>query len=357
VGVYYFTIITAGLFALLAQLSHAASAGSLPTGGYDRATRVFLVLAAFTLIFTAGCRYYVGTDYGAYYKGLTIYGGTFKKDFMALDEPMMPMLADIVGWFTDDGAYLIFLCSLITVGITTYTIFKNADQFLFAMLLYIFIGSWHGSFNGVRQYLAATFVFAGFRYIINKKFFKYALFVFLAFCCHRSAIIMILPFFILRNRITAKNILLLVAGTLFISLNYDAIFSFVGMLKDDEVSQTSAYVTNSVSVMRILVSCAPAIMALIIYARKKPDRYETVYINMLIINAAAMVAASSSTYLARIGIYTGIFIPVALPGLLHLRNKNTEAFLKLLIIGFFAVYWYIDVGDSMRQFYWIWERL
>ena len=40
-------------------------------------------------------------------------------------------------------------------------------------MLYIFIGAWHGSFNGMRQYLAAAILFSGHRFIKERKFKEY----------------------------------------------------------------------------------------------------------------------------------------------------------------------------------------
>ena len=54
--------------------------------------------------------------------------------------------------------------SLITVGLVTYTIAKESNYYLISILMYIFLGSWHESFNSVRQSAAAQiFVFGGHR--------------------------------------------------------------------------------------------------------------------------------------------------------------------------------------------------
>ena len=118
------------------------------------------------------------------------------------------------------------------------------------------------------------------------------------------------------------------------------------------------YATTSVNVLRVLSNCAPAILAVALYINKDPDPEQTFYINGLIVNAAAMVAASNSTYLARIGIYTTLFIPAGLPKLIRLEDKKKENLLWVVIIVLFAIFWYYEVSNypSLNHFQWVWQR-
>lgn len=354
---YYYTIIIATIFATAANVTNHS--GLTSKRSYPILTKVLLLLCGMTLIFTAGLRYYVGTDYGGYYKGLITYANRFDVAVKELDEPMLPIIARVVGWFSNDGAYFIFVCSLITISLILYQNYKNTDSFVFCTLLFVFIGVWHGSFNGVRQYFAAAIIFAGHRLILDKKFWKYLLVVFMAFCFHRSSIIMLIPFFIYRNRITFRNVLLLLIGAYIISANYDTVFSFVGFLKDSEMSMgDTAYSSTTVNIFRVLTFCAPAITVLVLYWKKNPDSEQTFYINALLANAAAMLATSNSAYLARLSIYTNVFTPLALSKLLKFENKIVEVTVKCLVVILYAIFWYIDISGSLAlaEFHWIWER-
>lgn len=356
-GAYYIVTIASLFFAQAASMCDKKFAR--PRTKQNTITRFFLGAAILVLAVSAGLRYYVGTDFGAYYKGLTIYGGRLRDAVRSLDEPGLPILATIVGWFTEDGAYFVLLCSVLTISLMLIPALKYTDYYVFAVCLFIFTGNWHGTFNGVRQYLAAAIIFAGHRLIIDRKFVKYAIVVFLAFLVHRSAIIMIVPYFILCNRITFKNILLLILGTLVISANYDTIFSFVGLLKDSEINMgDQGYYSTSVNIFRVLVSCAPAIFVLAMYAGKPLSIQQTFCINALIINAAAMIATSNSAYLARLGLYTNVFTPLALSKLIVFKNRTLETIVKIAIVCLYAVFWYIEISQSssLKPFCWVWER-
>lgn len=356
-GAYYWTILLAATFSVAANMCNKQ---------YQRmnmkrsvSTKIFLALMTMTFVFTAGLRYYVGTDFGAYYKGLDIYGKRLSESVQKLDEPFLPILATIIGWFTDDGAYLIFACSLITITLILATTVKHTDCFSFACFLFAFTGIWHGTFNGVRQYLAAAIIFSAHRLIMERKLGKYLIAVFIAFCVHKSAIIMIIPYFILGNRITFRNVLLLMLGTFLLSANYDTVFSFVGLLKDKSMEiGDHAYYSTSVNILRIMVACAPPALCLFLYAKHQPDKEQTFYINALIANGAAMLATANSAYLARLGIFTNVFVPLALSKLICFKDKRLEIFAKIVIVALFFVFWYIDVSgsQSLSQFHWVWER-
>lgn len=101
-----------------------------------------------------------------------------------------------------------------------------------------------------------------------------------------------------------------------------------------------------------------AAAALILNANKELDEEQTFCINGLIINAAAMIAASNSAYLARIGIYTSPYVIVALPKLLRVENKYVEMLMRVGVLVLYSVYWYIGISgsSSLNTFRWVFAR-
>lgn len=356
-GAYYLTFAVVFSFSLIAiSISKTMGYQDMSIKEQPFAVKIFLFLTAAMLIFVAGCRYYVGTDYGAYYKGLTIYAPHFEEALRTFDEPGLPLIARIVSWFTDDGAYIIFACSCLTIGIFLITIYRYENSYLMTSLLFLFL-QWNGTFNAVRQCFAAAILFCGHRFIYDKKLWKWLLTVLLAACFHISAVIMAVLYFLLRNKVRLRNVLLLAIGTYIVSANYDTVFSFVGLLKDKDMV-LDTYATTTVNALRILVSCSPAIACLILYYKKELSEEQTFYMNSLVIHAAAMVAASNSAYLARIGIYTTPFVVVALPKLFRTENKVLERILRIGIVVLYAIFFYVETSGSksLSNFQWIWER-
>lgn len=355
---YFVTIALVMLFSFLAELSRENDMErGFETHQHSKRTIILLVLSIIPLIFTAGFRYKIGTDFMAYYKVDAVFKANFWEALKGLDEPGICLLRDLVHLFSHDGAAYIFTFAFLIILPSAIILLGRTDDYLFCLMLYIFCGCWHGCFNGVRQYLAATVILLGIRYISERNFIKYAITVFLAFLFHKSAIVMIVPYFVMRNKINVRNVLLLIAGTMLIALNYDTIFSLIGALKEKDIVMDT-YATASVNTLRILANAAPAAAALVLNANKELDEEQAFCINGLIINAAAMSAAANSTYLARISIYTTYFIPMCLSQVIRMKNRNFEFAVRFCIIALFGVFWYVEVSTypSLSPFKWIFYK-
>ena len=355
---YFVTSALVLVFSVLAEISRT---NDLERGyeGYrhSKRTGIFLFLTLVPLVYTAGFRYGIGTDFMGYYKINSVFKANFWKALISLNEPGICLLRDLVSLFSTDGAAYIFTFSLLTILSFCIVLFRHTDDYVFAMMLYIFCGCWHGAFNGVRQYLAAAVLMMGIHFIREKKLIPYAVTVFIAFLFHKSSIVMIVPYFVMRNEITPRNILFLAAGTLIVSLNYETVFAFIGFLKEKDVVMNS-YATSSVNILRVLANAAPAVAAVVLNLGKELDEEQTFCINGLIINAVAMIASANSTYLARIGVYTGVFIPLCLSKVIRLKNKNFELFFRTAIVVLFAVFWYVEVSghSALNPFKWVFYK-
>ncbi len=357
---YIITIILSAVFADVAQKSRMRelhSYGFLPEKPAS-ATKILIILAMVPMIFTAGLRYKIGTDFNAYYKADQIFTGSFWNGLIHFKEPGINLLVKIITLFTHDGAVFIFVFSILTIFFSIRYITQNTNFYFFAFLLFIFTGTWHGSFNGVRQYLAATVLTFSYKYIMEKKFIKYAITVYIASLFHSSAIVMLVLYFIMRSKVNLLSILLLSIGTFIASKNYDVIFGFIGSMKNQELPVNDAYFSNSVNVFRVLVNCAPAISCIALFWGKPISKKETFLLNGLIINAASMLAASNSAYLSRIGIYTNYFVPIGLAELIKFDNQQIRTLVRAIILILYFIYWYTDVSiaPALNPFQWVWNR-
>ncbi len=353
--VYYITTFLVLVFSCLALPQNFVFADKLKYSKPQFNTKLFLSLSALVLILVAGLRYYVGTDFGHYYNALQTYPPRLWDSILELDEPGFAILASIIAKFTNDGAVFIFTASVITIGILLYTTYKNVDTYVFSSLLFIFAGIWSGTFNGVRQYFAAAIIMLGHRYIFEKKFWKYLFYVFLAFLVHKSAIIMIVPYFILRNKVSFKNIAIMTIGSIILLYNYEFIFSFIGALKDETIDTSYTYMTNRVSILRILVSIVPAVFSLVLYLKTKVDAEQTFHINILILYALLSVIGMNSPYISRVNIYLSVLIPISMGKLVVFKDKKLEMLMKTIIMFLFFVFWYFEISKD-GNFRFIWQR-
>ena len=356
---YYITILLVFVFLCAAQNSiiKSTNLNNETVLKKTNITKTFFVLATATLIFVSGFRYYVGTDYSGYLKGFEQFASSFWTSFKTLDEPGIKFVAKLVKIFGGNAVAFIFACAFITVILFLSTIYKNTDKLLLATLLYVFMGCWHGSFNGVRQYLAAAIIFAGIKFMKERKFWKYALIVFIAFLFHASAIIMIFPYFIVYNRINFKNIGLLIIASIVVLFSFSELLDLAGfILRSDLVADE--YVTNSVNILRVLVAIAPAIFFILVYSSRSISNEQRFWINLLIIDGIVMFATSNSTYFARMGIYTAPFSALGISELVKgLKPRERNLFPIVILVAFFLFWVYsVQTSDALNNFKWVFGR-
>ena len=304
------------------------------------------------LIVVAGLRHGVGTDYWAYYRTNVTDWQTVWNAFIRYKEPGIRLLSKITRDISDSGTGLIILSSLITVGVYCLMIYRHSTMYLVSMLIFLFLGDWAGSFNGVRQYLAAAVLFAGHRFILKRKLIPYLLVVFLASLFHRTALVMIIPFFLFTRKPDMTQFVLLAAGAFVIRLSYDIIFSLIGSYKGTIVDFQDQYITTSINPLRIAVCFIPVILFLLTGNKQSLNKEQTVYINALFFNAFAMLAAAGSTYLGRIGLYTGAMVTIGYGHLFRIipEGKNRKL-IVLTVMVVLLIYWLYSLWG--KDFQWI----
>jgi hypothetical protein len=314
--------------------------------GVPRRTAInhaFALLAAAVLIGFAAVRWRIGTDYRQYEHDYVDYVRTPGSEMGFFDEPGIRVIAKIAARVHDDPTTMFAIASVITVGLTVYTIYKNTSALPLALLLYVLAETWQGSFNGVRQYLACAVVFAGHRFIIDRRFWRYLLVVLVAMLFHISAAIMLLAYLIPRRQLRPIAVLALMLVAAFAVNFYAQLGDVIDAVKGSDVSGGS-YFAREVNPFRILLAFAPSVMYLLFTQRKNLSATGHFYANMMFINGVVFLAAAGSAYLARFGIYTSVFIALALPEMLNSRERSFRTVLILAVIALYGVFWYLDTS-------------
>lgn len=305
------------------------------------------------LVFVAGFRFNTGVDYWAYYVGYKVDFAGCIDGLLSYKEPGIKFLSWIGRSVYDNGISLIFIASLVTIYLYVTTLYKCSPLFVASMVLFIFMGEWQGSFNGVRQYLASAVLFAGHQHILKRDLPRYCFYVFLASLFHTSAIVMIVPYFMLCNPIIKKYLIRLVLGAGIMLQNYRYIFMGIGYYKGTTMDMTDSYMTNSVSIPRIAVSLVPVILYFFLRKGENVDRRREFYINGLILNGIVMLTTMNSTYLARLGIYTNAMCLIGYPHLFQLVYERLKSnAVEFCTFAMYSAYWWYSIiaFDSLRNF-------
>lgn len=323
-----------------------------------RAAR-FAFLSGLVLTAVGALRWRVGTDYPNYVIEFPGYAAEPWRDYTLLSEPGLRLIAKFSAWVNDDYATMFAIAAVITIGLSVRTLYLNSTAFGLSILLFILTGPWLGSFNGVRQYLACAVIFAGHRYILDRKPWKYLLVVLVAGLFHVSAYLMLLLYFLPRRRlslVTGGLVMLMAALT---TEAYGRILDVVVVFRQEaDFGGVDSYFYEELDPLRVAVAVVPLVFYLV-FTRKDALRSDDhFYVHMLLLNAGVFIASSGSAYIARFAVYTGIFTCLALPRLLTTRDRSERALFVLAIASLYFAFWYIETTGlpELYNFRWIWQR-
>ena len=310
------------------------------------------------LALVSGLRYRVGADYMAYYLGYGGYVERLPEALKTLDEPGLGIISFLATKVIDDGATTIFFASLITVGLFLMVLYRHTDELLFSTYLYITMGCWYGSFNGIRQYLAITVLFCGYRYLVEKNLIKFFVVVFIAFLFHRSAIVMIVLYFLFNKEINIRNIVIIIIVTGVLLFSFERMILLANFIMDKNYNPMGGYTSHRVNRLRVLSACIPAVVFLIEYMGKRKTEMEAFFLNITIVYAAFCIFTMNSALLYRISSYITPFMLIAIPELLKGVSDNNRKVLNWGFSGmYFVMWWYeISISADLNNFQFIWNR-
>lgn len=351
--IYYIAIILVFIFSILASKT-SNNTSEIVEKNYNS---FFVFLIGLVLILIAGLRWKVGTDYLQYSRNYIMYSSIFWDSLRLTGEPGIKLISKVSSFIYDDYATMFLISSIVTIGLAVRTISKHSRALTFSILLYIFIGTWHGSFNGVRQYIAVSIIFSGHQYILEKNLKKYTLIVMLASFFHISALFAILFYFIPDEVFKFKHIIIFLIISITIMNSYSLIFDLVGFFKGKELTMIG-YITREVNPLRVVVDFAPLLIYYFLTSKSKLESKENFYINLLFLNAFISLITSNSAHLARFKIYTNIFSVLGIPTLINFDNKYIRFLVKYMMLVLYALFWHFDVlkDPTLVNFQWIFNR-
>lgn len=146
-------------------------------------------LAFLPVLFVAGFRYGLGTDYFRRYA--YDYARIYNGEVIGNLEFGFQWLMKFTMLFSDKPFLMFFLTSLLIYGCVFYFIGADSKDGVLSVLIFVLLGFFFDSLNIMRQYLSMAIIFVGFHFLLRKKKWLYILSVLLAAAFHTTALIML----------------------------------------------------------------------------------------------------------------------------------------------------------------------
>ena len=306
------------------------------------------------VIIVAGSRSFIGDTYG-YMHSFSLMPDTFSE----LSEYMLTVKKDQGFYFcsalirillgSDVKVYLYIIA--IIQGFCLITVYRRYSTSYF-ISIFLFIAStdmisW--MFNGIRQFVAVTIVFAGTTLMLRKRYLASALVILFAATFHGTAILMLPVIFIVQGKALNWKTLV-VTGLCLVFLVFAEQFTNVldVMLTDTQyenvVSDWKAWEDDGTNPLRVLVYSVPTVLSLIglRYIRRANDPVINFCTNMSFISTSIYIVsmATSGVFIGRLPIYFSLYNYILLPWELdHIFARSTSRLFKLLMISFYILFY------------------
>ncbi len=159
---------------------------------YRKAYCVYAVLSALPFVIVSSVRNKVGTDWYIYDE----YFHAINEGTNSFREPLFNLLNRIIYLFTDDSQLLFVAVAIITLSFTFVAIYQQSKYIPFSIILYFLSTIYFNSLNQMRQAIAMSIFLYASKFIWNKNWKKYMLWMLVAVGFHISALIYIPVYFL-----------------------------------------------------------------------------------------------------------------------------------------------------------------
>ncbi|MDF0727771.1 EpsG family protein [Cytobacillus sp. S13-E01] len=332
-------------FSLLARyFSKTTLIDSIP-----RPNKIFTLLVLILLVLVSGLRAGNIGDTGAYMHGFRIAKFNWNDvDFSG--EFGFYIYQMLIKNITDDPQVLVFVSALITNLLIIYVFYKYSRYFELATYVYITSGLFLVSMNGIRQFLASAILFTATKFLIAGNWKKYFIVVIFASTFHKSALILIPVYFIVRRKAWSKTTLVLILMTIpFLMIFTFFTDTFFSLLEETRYGHYENFNEGGANVLRTLVSIVPIIIAY--FGRHKLKEIypqNDCIVNMALINTIVMLVATQNWIFARFTIYFGLYQVLLLSWVIKLFNKKDRKFIYYAILICYFVFFYYEHVVSLN---------
>lgn len=179
--------------------------------------------------------------------------------------------------------------------------------------------------NGTRQFLAVAIVFAGYRFLLERRYLLMVMLILLASLFHISALLMLPVIFLVQGKAWNIKLQLVLAVTVLVMVFITPVSQLLHPLLRhtpyaDVLENEIWAADDGVNIIRVAVYSVPAVLSLIglRYVRQSEDPKVHLCVNLSVITMALYLVAmvSSGIYIGRLPIYTTLYGYMVLPWLI-----------------------------------------
>ncbi len=306
-------------------------------------SRLLLGVAFTSMVLVAGLRdRSVGTDTGDYVS----YFNKVKtlEDVDTVGKKMGEYGFWVMIWLIHfiSNEYITFFFTIAIIVVICYqrSIVAHSDAIEISFFVYIAMGIYSFCLNGARQGIACAIYALALSPLLERKFIKYCIYVFLAYLFHKTAIMMLPVYFIFNKANTFRINLIIVLVGLTSAVFYENILAFASSIDTryeayGAVGRGGGYfMIGFTSVLGIFFFLFKKSIHI---DRAQYDRFLNMYLFGMMISVVSMVLSTNPSGLLRYSLYFNVAAVFLWP----IVFKNIPDRLSRFVVGYIFVIGYL----------------
>ena len=300
--------------------------------------RILIIISFLLLFLVSALRVNVGTDYLSYKEWFdNTHGPSLEYANFLFNN-----LIFLIKIFTNNSQVFFAVTSFIILSLVYYTNVKNNKEYDMSLYLFVTLGFYFSTFNGIRQWISIALFMLAYNYSIKKDYKKYFLLIIIASLFHVSALLLIPFYFIFNVKFTDKIKMYIIGSCLifFKIFNIQVIIEF--LLKHFAITYYWRYISSGVDLTKGVGSPFSIILAggMFIYyilfkkyfiEKMDIEKYEQNKHLCFIIIIFAILNTVNNLF-SRFALYFIPLIITLLPDFYVIYDKKWQKYIKILII-------------------------
>lgn len=289
--------------------------------------KLICILIGIQLFVISAIRVDTGFDFDDYKNIFLEISNLSIKDFLTFPiEKGYELLNAIIAVFTQNFQWVVIITSFLTIFLLTIVIYQYSKYYTLSFLLYIPF-FYFFTLSGIRQGLALSISLISFRFLKEKKFFKYLLVILLAASFHYTALVMIPAYFVLNIKLDWKRMSVIGALAFLVYLFTEKIFLLMTRL----IPKYAGYGTeagieqylNGQSWKSMAICLLIFVLMLLFHSRmEEKDSRNSVYLNISFISVLISLFQTKVGVLDRFPYFFNIYMIFSLPLLIDCIDKK-----------------------------------
>lgn len=291
----------------------------------------------------------VGTDLVSYQYYFNNWGQMRIKQLFSIDgsiEFFYKLLNKFIYGIGLDFKYLLMIVSIATYAPLVYISHKYSKYPFISVLVFVTLGFFVFSLSGLRQSIAIGLVVLNFKYVYEKKPFKYLLLIVVAALFHKSAYLVIPLYFVFNYKLPKKLLFLIPVLVVSVYLFRAEITQILTNLYPDGYGFVETGATNFM--LFLLVIYIGTLTTSIIF--KNDYMYKLTQI--ILVAVIIQMFSGYSTIIMRVGYYYFAFLILLIPEFITLfKDIPSKLVIQGLVITFLVTYFLLGIVKSPLNSY------